>query len=95
MTLVARALRWLGLALAAAVLCVLLVHAWYAACIAWWSSHPVGETSFMDYRVDELRAKRATVHALPIIERLVLALPPRDPVPTSGAVALPRRRRRR
>lgn len=44
---------------------------------------------------DELRAKRATVHALPIIERLVLALPPRDPVPTSGAVALPRRRRRR
>lgn len=44
---------------------------------------------------DELRAKRATVHALPIIERLVLALPPRDPVPTSGAAALPRRRRRR
>ena len=44
---------------------------------------------------DELRAKRATVHALPIIERLVLALPPRDPVPTSGAVALSRRRRRR
>lgn len=44
---------------------------------------------------DELRAKRATLHALPIIERLVLALPPRDPVPTSGAVALPRRRRRR
>jgi hypothetical protein len=44
---------------------------------------------------DELRAKRATLHALPVIERLVLALPPRDPVPTSGAVALPRRRRRR
>jgi hypothetical protein len=44
---------------------------------------------------DELRAKRATLHALPIIERLVLALPPRDPVPTSGAVALARRRRRR
>jgi hypothetical protein len=44
---------------------------------------------------DELRAKRATLHALPIIERLVLALPPRDPVPTSGAVALSRRRRRR
>ena len=38
---------------------------------------------------DELRAKRAVVHALPTIERLVLALPPVDPSPTtSGAVAL-------
>jgi hypothetical protein len=44
---------------------------------------------------DELRAKRATVHALPIIERLVLALPPLDPAPMAGAMALPRRRRRR
>jgi monofunctional glycosyltransferase len=57
MTPVSRALRWLGLALAAAVVFVLLVHVWYAARIAWWSSHPVGETSFMDHRVDELRAK--------------------------------------
>lgn len=35
---------------------------------------------------DELRAKRALLQALPIIERLVLALPPRDPAPQIGGV---------
>jgi hypothetical protein len=46
---------------------------------------------------DELRAKRAIVHALPIIERLVLALPPQDPAPLMGGVVAlrPRLRRRR
>lgn len=48
---------------------------------------------------DELRAKRALLQALPIIERLVLALPPRDPAPQMGGVVAlrpgrsPRRRR--
>ena len=36
---------------------VVVVHAWYAAHILWWRSNPVGETSFMSYRMDELRAK--------------------------------------
>lgn len=52
-------LRWLGVALAALVVVVLAVHAWYAATIWWWSSHPVIATSFMDHRADELRAKNA------------------------------------
>lgn len=43
---------------------------------------------------DELRAERAVHDALPRIERLVLALPPRDPSPspTGNVVRLPRRR---
>lgn len=44
---------------------------------------------------DELRAKRAIVHALPIIERLVLALPPLEPPPRMAGVIAMRRRRRR
>jgi hypothetical protein len=45
---------------------------------------------------DELRAKGAIAHALPTIERLVLALPPVDPEPPmAGAVAMRRRRPRR
>jgi hypothetical protein len=44
---------------------------------------------------DELRAKRAVVNALPIIERLVLALPPLDPAPPIAGVVAFRRRRRR
>src|SRR5262249_18547005 len=49
-----------------------------------------------DATFDELRAKRAIVHALPAIERLVLALPPLDPgPPVAGVVALRGRRRRR
>ncbi|HVY45555.1 MAG TPA: hypothetical protein VHB21_06725 [Minicystis sp.] len=45
---------------------------------------------------DELGARRATQHALPTIERLVLSLPPRDPTTSGhrGAVALRRSRRR-
>ncbi len=44
---------------------------------------------------EELRAKRAMMHALPTIERLVLALPPLDPSPMAGAAAMRGRKRRR
>ncbi len=44
---------------------------------------------------EELRAKHAVTHALPAIESLVLALPPRDPPPsTAGARAMRRPARR-
>ncbi len=45
---------------------------------------------------DELRAERATSEALPRIERLVMALPPRDPTPEprAGAISLRRSPRR-
>ena len=45
---------------------------------------------------DELRAERSVAEALPRIERLVLALPPRDPppAPVAGVIALRGRRRR-
>jgi hypothetical protein len=47
-----------------------------------------------DGEFDELRAERALVDALPRIERLVLALPPRDPSPSPmGNVVRMRRRR--
>ena len=52
-----RPLRWLGYALGGLVAFAVLVHAWYAAQILWWRFNPVGETSFMSYRIDELRAK--------------------------------------
>jgi hypothetical protein len=42
---------------------------------------------------DELRAERALTISLPIIERLVTALPPLDPTPVAGAAAIRRRRR--
>jgi hypothetical protein len=49
-----------------------------------------------DAPYDELLAKRATLQALPAIERLVLALPPRDPVtPAGGAKRVALRPRRR
>jgi monofunctional biosynthetic peptidoglycan transglycosylase len=48
-----RALAW---AFAAIVAVVLAQHLWYAAHILWWREHPVGATSFMNYRMDELRA---------------------------------------
>jgi hypothetical protein len=44
---------------------------------------------------DELLAKRALTHVLPIIERLVAALPPLDPGPPTAGVAAIRARRRR
>lgn len=47
-----------------------------------------------DGSFDELRAERAAADALPRIERLVLALPPLDPEPLGGVVALRRRQRR-
>jgi len=53
----ARALRWAGFALAGVVAIVALLHIVYAAQILWWRTNPVGETSFMAYRMDELRAK--------------------------------------
>jgi hypothetical protein len=45
---------------------------------------------------DELRAERSILEALPRVERLVLALPPLDPSPSTGAgvIALRRPRRR-
>jgi hypothetical protein len=45
--------------------------------------------------VDELRTERAVMHALPTIERLVLALPPLDPTPRQGGVVALRPRLRR
>lgn len=38
-------------------LAVVAVNLWFAAHILWWRTHPVGETSFMAYRMDELRDK--------------------------------------
>jgi len=52
---VARVFAW---ALAAAVLLFVAVNLWFAAHIVWWRDHAVGETSFMAYRMEELRAKQ-------------------------------------
>ena len=52
-----RPLRWLLYALTGLLTVLVLVHAWYAAHILWWRNNPVGETSFMSYRMDELRLK--------------------------------------
>jgi monofunctional glycosyltransferase len=50
-------MRWLlGLAVALAA-AVVALNLWFAAHIYWWRDHPVGETSFMAWRMDELRAK--------------------------------------
>lgn len=43
---------------------------------------------------DELRAERSVAHALPTIERLVLALPPTEPTPPMAGVGVMRMRRR-
>ena len=51
---VARYLVWLAVALVAAVVALNL---WFAAHILWWRDHPVGETTFMAWRMDDLRAK--------------------------------------
>ena len=50
-------IRWLGWILGAAAAALVGIHLWYAAHILWWRDHPVGETSFMSYRLDELRGK--------------------------------------
>jgi monofunctional biosynthetic peptidoglycan transglycosylase len=51
---IARWIVWLVAAIAAAVV---LSQLWFAAHIYWWRDHPVGETSFMAWRMDELHAK--------------------------------------
>jgi monofunctional biosynthetic peptidoglycan transglycosylase len=51
---IARWLLWLAVALVAAVV---VPQLWFAAHIWWWRDHPVGETTFMAWRMDELRAK--------------------------------------
>jgi len=51
---IARWLLWFAVALAAAIV---VPQLWFAAHIYWWRDHPVGETSFMAWRMDELRAK--------------------------------------
>jgi monofunctional glycosyltransferase len=48
-----RWLLWFVAALSTAVVTVLL---WFAAHIYWWRDHPVAQTSFMAWRMDELRA---------------------------------------
>ena len=40
---------------------VVALHLWFAAHIYWWRDHPVGETTFMAWRMDELRAKNSKV----------------------------------
>ncbi len=50
-------LRIVAWTLGLLALAVLAVNLWFAAHIWWWRDHPVGETSFMAYRMDELRAK--------------------------------------
>ena len=52
-----RVVRWIAWTFAALALALVAVHVWFAAHILWWRDHPVGETSFMAYRMDELRAK--------------------------------------
>ncbi|MCC6196015.1 MAG: monofunctional biosynthetic peptidoglycan transglycosylase [Burkholderiales bacterium] len=53
----ARIVRWIARALGAVALFLVVIHLWFAAHILWWRGNPVGETSFMAYRMDELRAK--------------------------------------
>ena len=50
-------LRWLAWGLGAVAVLLVALQAWYAAHILWWRGHPVGETSFMAYRMDELHAR--------------------------------------
>jgi len=50
-------IRWLGWILAVAAAALVAIQLWYAGHILWWRDHPVGETSFMSYRMDELRSK--------------------------------------
>ena len=48
--------RWIGWALGAFVVAVVLLHAYVGATILWWREHPPRETAFMSYRLAELRA---------------------------------------
>jgi monofunctional biosynthetic peptidoglycan transglycosylase len=49
--------RWVAWGLVVLAAVVLLPQLWFAAHILWWRDHPVGETSFMAWRMDEVRAK--------------------------------------
>jgi len=51
---IVRWLPWVIVALAAAVV---VPQLWFAAHIWWWRDHPVGETTFMAWRMDDLREK--------------------------------------
>ena len=50
-------LRWLAWVLGLLAAAVIVLNLWFAAHILWWRGHPVVETSFMAYRMDELQAK--------------------------------------
>jgi monofunctional biosynthetic peptidoglycan transglycosylase len=50
-------LRWFAWLAGAAAAALVGMHLWYAAHILWWRDHPVGETSFMAHRMEELHAK--------------------------------------
>ena len=50
-------LRVVAWTLAILALAVVAINLWFGAHIWWWRDHPVGETSFMVYRMDELHAK--------------------------------------
>lgn len=56
-------LRVLALAAGLGALAIVLLHLYFAAMIAWWSTHPPRETAFMAERMQELHAKdpRATL----------------------------------
>ena len=48
---------WIGWLVVALVTAIVLLHLWFAAHIYWWRDHPVGETSYMTWRMDDLRVK--------------------------------------
>jgi monofunctional glycosyltransferase len=50
-------LRWVLWAVAAALLALVLLQAWYFAHIWWWRDHPPRETAFMAQRLGELRER--------------------------------------
>ena len=52
--MIVRVVAW---TLGVLALVLVAINLWFAAHIWWWRDHPVGETSFMAYRMDELRAK--------------------------------------
>lgn len=52
--MIARVVAWM---LGLLALAVVVINLWFAAHILWWRDHPVGETSFMAYRMGELRAR--------------------------------------
>jgi monofunctional biosynthetic peptidoglycan transglycosylase len=50
-------MRWLPWVVVALAALVVVPQLWFAAHIWWWRDHPVGETTFMAWRMDELHAK--------------------------------------